>query len=368
VQPLLPEGVHVNPVSYATTWGDIAHLHLSNLAFAYDNLEPFDHVVLHASNDLYVRQGAPEHIARTRAGFARRLVRPDQAWAQAAPACRDPQLAAVLADLGVSEIYGGQVEGSFYEAGLFREMLDRIGRHFDGTGGGEVYNREEIYFPTLARHLMDGEPGGQVVFVDVLARGPEVSPAVIYGVLDGSLAGVWIGEDLYAVKRVPRVIDHPNRVLIRGMTRTVAGGRRLPVPRTFAGKAFVALAFAVDVLTDGSVVRAWHDAFGPDDDATLAILLDESDGFALPELVDALEAAGTTGPDAADVVLVTTREGSFEEASLRWTTDAVLRPEGAQAPPLYDDRPIYAPERAGELRFLMAKQTGQTREVALRTA
>jgi hypothetical protein len=361
VAPLLPEGVYVNPVSQPTQWGDIAHLHVSNLEFAYKNLDPFDYVLLQASNDLYVREGAPRRIAETQAGFIAPRVTPDSEWQQGPPALRDPQLAAMLAELGTDAIYGGQVEGSYYEAALFRAMLDVIGRHVDVTADREVYNREEVYFPTLATHLMDGKGGQNLIYVDVLSRGPAISPAVIYAVTDGTLAGVWTGGDNYGVKRVDRKINDLNRTLIRGMTRAVTGGRRLELPRTFQGKGFVALAFAVDVLAGPAIVAAWQHTFGPQDDATLAILLDEADSFAIPQLAQTLEAAGASGPDAADVVLVTARDGSFEEASLRWSTHVTIRPAGAPVPPLFDDRPVYPPERMDELRFLAAKRLVQPR-------
>jgi hypothetical protein len=362
VQPLLPDGVYTNPVSHPTQWGDLAHLHVSNLEFAYKNLDPFDYVLLQASNDLYVRPGAPERIAETRAGFIAQHVTEKTTWVQGPPALRDRQLAAMLADVGTEEIWGGQVEGSYYAADLFREMLDVIGRHLDIRADREVYNREEILFPALATHLLDGAPKGHnLIYVDVLTRGPAISPAVVHAVLDGTLAGAWTGSDSYGVKRVARTINDLNRTLIRGMARTVAGGRRLEPPRTFSGRGFVALAFAVDVLARPGIVRAWQDAFGPDDDATLAILLDEADAFATPQLLQTLENEGTSGPDAADVVLVTARAGSFEEASLRWTTHAVIRPAGAEIPPLFDDRPVFPPDRVDELRFMVARRLGQPR-------
>jgi hypothetical protein len=318
--------------------------------------------VLEASNDLYVRPGAPERIAETRAGFIAQHVTEQTTWVQGPPALRDRQLAAMLADVGAEEIWGGQVEGSYYAADLFREMLDVIGRHMDLSAEREVYNREEMYFPALGQHLLGGAPKGHnLVYVDTLTRGPAISPAVVYSVLDGTLAGAWTGSDNYGVKRVARRIDDLNRIVIRGMARTVAGGRRLEPPRTFAGKGFVVLAFAVDVLSAPGLIRAWHDTFGPGDDVSLAVLLDEADAFATEQLVQTLENEGTSGPDAADVVLVTAREGSFEEASLRWTTHAVVRPAGAAVPPLFDDRPAFAPERLDELRFIAATTLGRPR-------
>ena len=54
----------VNPRSQPTKWGDILHLHNNdNVRFASDQLEPFDYVLLHASNDLYLRTGAERYVA-----------------------------------------------------------------------------------------------------------------------------------------------------------------------------------------------------------------------------------------------------------------------------------------------------------------
>jgi hypothetical protein len=359
VQPLLPDGVHVNPVSQPTQWGDIAHLHVSNMEFAYERLEPFDYVLLEASNDLYVREGAPEHIAQHRAGFIAQHVTPELDWVQGPPALRDPQVAAMLADLGTDEIWGGQVEGSYYAADLFRAMLDVITRHH--APGGETYNREEILFPTAGRALLgDGRHGQNIVYADVLTRGPAITPATIYSVLDGTLAGAWTGGSNYAVKRVTRKINDLNRVVVRAMARAVTGGARLTLPRTFEGKGFAVLAFAVDVLADPGLAAAWHATFTAQDDATLVVLLDEADRFAEPQLLERLAAATGDGP-GADVALVVAPAGSFAEASLRWTTHAVVRPLGTEIPPLFDDRPIFPPERMDELRFLGARVLGRPR-------
>ena len=48
----------------------------------------------------------------------------------------------------------------------------------------------DFYFPTLARHLLDGEPGGQVVFVDVLATPGTVTP----GAASSTTYTCWVGR------------------------------------------------------------------------------------------------------------------------------------------------------------------------------
>jgi hypothetical protein len=352
--PLLPDGVHVNPRSHETAWGDIAYVHCDNLRFAYDELDPFDHVVLNASNDLYVRRGAPDRIAAAQAGCVRGAVQPDDPWAQAAPAHRDAMLDAMLADLGGDRsIFGGQVEGTFYAAGLFQEMLERIDRRFR-RGEGEHYMREEVYFPTLAAHLSPGTPAKPLIYIDAFCEGPAVSPAVIFGLIDGTFANsTYDTKALYGVKRVERRLHDPNRQLIRTLSRSC--GSRLTLNAGFPANDFVTLALASDVLTDPSLVRTWHATFEADE-ATLALLLYEHDADALPLLIDVLQDCGTGAPGAADIALVTVEADSFEEAALRWSTHALLRVADTPAPPLFDDLPLFGPANAGELVHLAARR------------
>jgi hypothetical protein len=362
VQPLLPDGVHANPVSYETAWGDVGYVHLSNLRFAYDHLDPFDYVVLQASNDLYVRAGAPAQIARHQAAYGYIEVGPDTAWAQGPPALRDRQLAAIVADLGPDgRILGGQVEGSYYAADLFREVLERIDRHYTGPGEGERYVREEVYFPTVADALLTGPRGNQLIYADSLTRGPAVSPAVVYALREGMLAGAWTQESLFGVKRVPRVLHDPVRDLVRAIARTEGAAPRLAVPRPFAAKTLLVATPAEDVLTDPTLIPAWHATFTAQDDATLVIVMRPENAWELDLLVRVVQDGGTGAADAADVVLDIQAEGSFAEASLRHNAHAVLRPRGQGTPPVLDDALLFATDQADELRYVLAKRTGAPR-------
>jgi hypothetical protein len=351
--PLLPDGVHVNPRSHATEWGDIAHLHFDNLRYAYDELDPFDHVLLNASNDLYVRRGAPERIASAQWASHRNALTPDYPWAQAAPAHRDAMLAAILADLGDdATIFGSQVEGTFFAADLFREMLERIERRFR-RGEGEHYAREEIYFPTLAAHLCPETPADPLIYVADFCNGPAVSPAVIFGLADGTFAHG--AGTHYGVKRVARRLHDPNRQLIRAVSRG-GGPRRLTLNPGFPAKGFIVLAFAADILNEPSLIRTWHATFDAGDDATLAVFLSEREARMLPTLIDLLQDGGTAAPGAADIALITAMPDSFEQAALRWAAHALLRPADAPTPALFDDLPIFGPANAGELVHLAARR------------
>jgi hypothetical protein len=353
--PLLPDGVHVNPRSHATEWGDIAHLHFDNLRYAYDELDPFDYVLLNASNDLYVRRGAPERIASAQWASRHNALSPDYPWPHAAPAHRDAMLAAILADLGDdATIFGSQVEGTFYAADLFREMLERIERRFR-RGEGEHYAREEIYFPTVAAHLSSETPAEPLIYVAEFCNGPAISPAVIFGLADGTFADATDGAAFYGVKRVERRLHDPNRQLIRALSR---GGcpRRLTLNPGFPAKGFIVLAFAADVLDDPSLIPAWHATFDAGDDATLALFLSEREAWTLPTLIDLLQDGGTAAPGAADIALITAEPDSFQQAALRWATHALLRPTDAPTPAAFDDLPIFGPANAGELVHLARRR------------
>jgi hypothetical protein len=355
VAPLLPEGVHVNPTSHPTQWGDIAYLHNDNVRFALRALEPFDHVLLHASNDLYFRQGAAQYIAGAEAGFFTNVVPPDTTWPPGVAAYRDPTVAALLADLGETQIYGGQSEGSFFTTELFIEMLARMDRRYR-HGEGEHYVREEVLYPTLAGHLSRGTRAKTVVYSD--ASNPAattIGPALIWSLIDGRYgeAGPLTGYDLgqvCAVKRVPRELHHPVRTMLRTIGR--ATGERLRLAPPLEARRFVALAYASDILEDPSILADWIDAFGSEDAATLAIHIGEQQGALIGDLITAVQAAGGQAPDAPDMTLFTVANGSFEEANLRWSVDAVLRPPGRPAPPFLDDALLVYPGSAANLRAI----------------
>ena len=359
VAPLLPDGVHVNPRSHPTQWGDIVHLHNDNVRFALDQLEPFDDVLLHASNDLYLRAGAERYVASAPAG-ATAFVADDPAWPPAAAGRRDEMLLAILSDLGTDEIRGSRVEGSWYATELFREMLDRIERHLR-PGEGEHYVREEVYYPSVAARLSDGPFAAPLVYWDAELSRP-VAPATVWGLLDGSFTDGDPSVDfdhVYAVKKVDRVLHDRTREVIRAVGRARGGRLRLRPP--FDARRFVVLAFAADVLADDGLLRAWTATFTGSDEVTLAIHISEAESDRVPEVVAAAERAGADSPDAPDATLVSTRPGSFDEAALRFGVQALYRPDGAQAPPLLDDVPLFGPGSVTGVRGLAERFGRATR-------
>jgi hypothetical protein len=363
VAPLLPEGVYVNPRSHESAWGDIAFIHNDNLKFAYASLEPFDHVVLHASNDMYVRPGAEAYISSAVAGTHDLRTSDAMSWAEGAVGHRDPTLRAMVSDAGgdPDAIFAGQVEGSFYDAELFREMLSIIDRHWT-PGTGERFPREELFYPTLAHALC---PSGPFVTPLLLSDAPvgalPISPAMIAGLIDGTYAEnpapgpatVYDFSQLYAVKRVPRSLHDPLRTYIRALSH--ATGRRLRTPPPFSARGFIGLALGTDIARDPALLSSWLSTFTADDDATLAILLDPSDEPLATTVIRAARQAGSEAPGAADLILATASPGTFEEAALRYAINVVLLPDDTPSPPPWLDAvPRFSPASASHLRFMMS--------------
>ncbi|MCW3004577.1 MAG: hypothetical protein JWQ20_3875 [Conexibacter sp.] len=85
-------------------------------------------------------------------------------------------------------------------------------------------------------------------------------------------------------------------------------------------------------------------------------MLYEQEARQLATLIDVVEDAGTAAPGAGDIALITATPGSFDEAALRWSTHALLRPADAPTPPLFGDLPIFGPANAGELVHLAARR------------
>ena len=167
------EGVFVNPVSLPTwsRWGSFAHVHNSNFEFAHKNLD-FDYFCLHASNDMFVKAGAKDYIARFDCGNHNALLEKDSGWALAEKIFADPDLKKIMESVNLQDICGSQVEGMFFRREIFAEMIKIIERFYDFSNVDLNYERAEVYYPTLARKFATSF-GMPYVFSSVVANIPE---------------------------------------------------------------------------------------------------------------------------------------------------------------------------------------------------
>jgi len=99
-----------------------------------------------------------------------------------------------------------------------------------------------------------------------------------------------------------------------------------PAARALDGaRGFVAAASAEELTERPALLRAWADAFAPDDDATLAILTAEADLETVhARLAQALAHAGLDAEGAHDLALVHAPRGSATETALARESHALL--------------------------------------------
>ncbi len=225
--------VFVNPVSVPTFWGNLHHAHHSNFHFAKKTLG-FDVFLLHSSSDLFVHGGAVDFINKFDAGVS--FVAPQATWGGPLFAEGDPVFQRIMADANAKELWCSQVEGTFYRREVFNEIVSLIERHFDFRKT-RPYVHEEIYYPTIAK-AMDIQIGHPYL----LREDKELLPALDNALVDIIRAKnlpdyevsrwklgrqvtstVWKGQDIFAMRPIPRVMDHPLRAYIRSIQGATSG-------------------------------------------------------------------------------------------------------------------------------------------------
>jgi hypothetical protein len=361
VQRLVPDGVLVNPTSYPTGWGEIIHVHNSNIEFAR-SLEAFDFVLLHASNDMYVRDGAGTYISKHEAGFNSEPVHANMRWGMQGLALQDSALMAMMQRINASEMYASQIEGSFYNAALFSEMTSLIGRHWN-FGDGESFAREEIYYPTLAAKLFGTSVATPTIYSESthseitaghiwrIAEGRyrETSDSLSHGV-DMRQFAKYDYDNIYGVKRIVRNTDDPMRLMIRGLTRSMRPQMRVPSP--VASENALVTASMDDLLENPEGLWMWAYQFRADDQITLLVLVNEDDNTQqkVNQFIALATHAGLDTDNSANVEVLTVKSNDFVEASLRWS--ALARYEVNPPQDRLHDLPVFGPRALGGLREL----------------
>lgn len=151
--------VYQNPKRLSSGWGNIIDAHISNFNYIKSVID-FDYIMLHASNDMYIRDGVEQYISQYDAGFHVHKISKICRWWPSVYALEDPIVSEILKLLGTEEIVATQVESSFYRKELFNDIVETI----DEAGKSVIqqnksdykknYTREEVYFSTVAYHLM----------------------------------------------------------------------------------------------------------------------------------------------------------------------------------------------------------------------
>lgn len=253
----------VNPVSVAVRWGGSSLLmaHVSNARFITEECEvgADDYVVLEASNDMYVRRGLEDYIARYLAGFQRSDISSDSSWHYSQFVMNDASLSSIVSK-AQGKLVCSQHEGTFYRVDVLKRILSYL-TDFDFSSSMD-YPSEEVLLPSIATGILsEDEIGCPIVYSEVIAQvswaNSKESHFVATGarfplfhkiliryalghcrldselvlniskgefaadrfsfLMQGNYNSLPLYEELFAVKRVPRRIDDPLRLFINGL-------------------------------------------------------------------------------------------------------------------------------------------------------
>lgn len=210
------DDVYVNPEHIQTGWqgtgvSGLVSAHLSNFSYAEKVVKDFEYFVMEASNDLYIKSGLYEKISLYDLGTPNlRLVNLETDWIQGKNALHDCRLKHIMDELGTTQIYGSQIEGSFFRKKLFKKMAVLLEKY---TSCEEIvkYAYEEVYFATVALAVIQGGDykGYYGTVVKVFWDKCEYLPTL------DELHELEEQKDVFGVKRIPRNYYFLTREYIR---------------------------------------------------------------------------------------------------------------------------------------------------------
>jgi hypothetical protein len=223
------ERVLINPTCSSTKSQGLLGMHLSNYLYAATRCQ-FDSFAINASNDMYVRSGA-EGYAVSFDAIARPVPIPeDSSWSHARAVRNHDYLRRLTSYLKIDSVRASTPEGTAYGAELMRDMADILTRVLPYERASTAYPDEETVLPTIAASLTQ-DIGLPFVYSEV-TTGVTLTPSLVEDVRAGRVevpAKSFYGSpqqysaydvsNLYAVKRVPRIINDPLREYIRGLSR-----------------------------------------------------------------------------------------------------------------------------------------------------
>ena len=210
------DDVYVNSEHIQTGWqgtgvSGLVSVHLSNFSYAEKAIKDFEYFVMEASNDLYIKSGLYEKLSSYDWGTSHlRPVNLDTDWIQGKNALLDCRLKNIMDELGATQIYGSQIEGSFFRKKLFKKMAVILEAY---ASCEEIvkYAYEEVYFATVALAVIQGGDykGYYGTLVKVFWDKCEYLPNV------AELQELEEQKDVFGVKRIPRNYYFLTREYIR---------------------------------------------------------------------------------------------------------------------------------------------------------
>lgn len=235
---IVSDRVLVNPERIVTAWGTgiLARVHLSNMRFALAETE-FDTIALHASNDLFIREGVEDYIDGHAAGATLKKL---EGWWWRRRSLGDRPLAKYLQRNGLAAADVAHIEGTFYRRDVLEKMLQslkylerkvwwrQLTRPFKLENTplplnlNPPYPREELYFPTALSACGIHPTAAPYVYMN-WERQLTLTIDEIEAVRRRDYDALPDfdkpqGGEFFAVKRVPRAMDDPIRLHIDALT------------------------------------------------------------------------------------------------------------------------------------------------------
>lgn len=236
--------VLINRVSLNVAWADIIQAHNANFRFAISELgNEFDKFCIHASNDLFVKHGVENYVHSHECGVNTFKTYKDMQWTPRRRAEHDNQLFAILKHINTDVICCSQPEGTFYHRDLFLEIVNIIETHFnrtqimsyttknDNDHNNTLYAREEVYYPTIANKLSK-DISYPYVFSEVMVYPRQSINIELVEMIRNDLLQqeccmerrlfekeqkMYDNNKVFAIKRVPRILENPVRQYVRGL-------------------------------------------------------------------------------------------------------------------------------------------------------
>jgi len=208
--------------------GCLIRQHNSNFSYA-DKIERFDRFLLHSSNDMYIQSLGDIYLSEHKCGLQRIECNNTMEWCQSKVAYSDADFLELLKICNLKQVYGSQVEGSFYSYDVFKCLVELI--HNNYKENRIWYCREEIFYPTLAHGLFKETITGRNIVYSEVITGKETTIDTIDRIFKknverhnytgmGKYASpnfLYDFDNLYAVKRVKRSIEDPIRKYINSL-------------------------------------------------------------------------------------------------------------------------------------------------------
>lgn len=156
----------INPVQVKAQWGSIIGAHLKNIEFIL-GLGDATKVIFHASNDMMVKKGLSDYLKDKTFLFHQREIIKNSFWWPANVAINDLALTDWLAIYGNGALWGSQIEGSMYGIEFLKDFLHEMNIRPSVLESKLHYPREEIFFSSFAKALNIQSDGLPYVFSEV---------------------------------------------------------------------------------------------------------------------------------------------------------------------------------------------------------